>query len=81
MNEQAAGRPATVDGELHRNDAAMSHEIRIRELLERILESNCSPEEACADCPELLPEVRHPLAAAAAISGTGRCELPLLRIG
>ena len=36
----------------------MSDERRIRELLEHILESNCDPEEACAECPELLPKVR-----------------------
>src|SRR5260370_15396129 len=31
---------------------------RIRELLEDILDSRRTPEEACADFPELLPEVR-----------------------
>jgi WD40 repeat protein len=36
----------------------MSDEPRIRELLEQILESQCDPEEACAECPELLPRVR-----------------------
>ena len=58
MTEQAARSPTSVGGDVHRNDAAMTHETRIRELLEQILESNCSPEEACAACPELLPEVR-----------------------
>ena len=36
----------------------MSDERRIRELLERILDSQCEPEEACAEFPELLPVVR-----------------------
>src|SRR3954453_14077954 len=34
---------------------------RVRELLEDILESGRTPEEACADCPELLWEVRERL--------------------
>jgi serine/threonine-protein kinase len=33
-------------------------EQRIQELLEQILEDSCTPEQACATCPELLPEVR-----------------------
>lgn len=36
----------------------MIDEKRIRELLEEILDSNCTPEEACAECPELLSDVR-----------------------
>jgi hypothetical protein len=35
----------------------MTDEQRIRELLEHILVSDCTPEDACAQCPELLPEV------------------------
>jgi len=34
---------------------------RVLELLEEILESGCAPEEACADTPELLAEVREGL--------------------
>ncbi len=40
----------------------MTDEWRIRELLEHILESHCAPEDACAECPELLPKVRQRLA-------------------
>jgi eukaryotic-like serine/threonine-protein kinase len=36
----------------------MTDERRIRELLEQILDSHCTPEEACAQCPELLPRLR-----------------------
>ncbi len=36
----------------------MTDELRIRELLEEILDSGSTPEEVCAKCPELLPEVR-----------------------
>ena len=36
----------------------MSGDPRVRALLEAILESRCTPEEACKDCPGLLNEVR-----------------------
>ena len=36
----------------------MTDETRIRGLLEQILESGRTPEEVCAECPELLPVVR-----------------------
>jgi serine/threonine-protein kinase len=36
----------------------MSDETRVEQLLEEIFESDRTPEEVCADCPELLPEVR-----------------------
>jgi serine/threonine protein kinase len=36
----------------------MTAEDRIQELLEEIMEAQCTPEQACATCPELLPEVR-----------------------
>lgn len=36
----------------------MTDEDRILKLLEEILESGCTPEDACAKSPELLPEVR-----------------------
>jgi serine/threonine protein kinase len=39
----------------------MTDEWHIRELLEQILESQCTPEEACAEYPELLPRVRQRL--------------------
>jgi WD40 repeat protein/serine/threonine protein kinase len=35
----------------------MNDEMRVRDLVDRILESECAPEEACADCPELLPRI------------------------
>jgi hypothetical protein len=34
---------------------------RIRELIEEVLESGRTPDEVCADCPELLPAVRRRL--------------------
>ncbi len=36
----------------------MTDELRIRELLEEILDSRKTPEEVCTKSPELLPEVR-----------------------
>lgn len=39
----------------------MTNEWRIRERLEHILETSCTPEEACAEYPELLPNVRNRL--------------------
>jgi serine/threonine-protein kinase len=36
----------------------MADEARVDRLLDEIADSGCTPEEACADCPELLPEVR-----------------------
>src|ERR1700726_2576303 len=36
----------------------MTEKTRIRELLEQLLETDSTPEVVCADCPELLPEVR-----------------------
>ncbi|HEY2589275.1 MAG TPA: protein kinase [Tepidisphaeraceae bacterium] len=35
----------------------MSSDSRVSQVLEDVLESGCSPERACEDCPELLPEV------------------------
>jgi serine/threonine-protein kinase len=36
----------------------MSDESRVDQLLDEILDSERTPEEVCADCPQLLPEVR-----------------------
>jgi serine/threonine protein kinase len=36
----------------------MSDETRVEQLLEEIFDSNRTPEEVCADCPQLLAEVR-----------------------
>src|SRR5262245_51912703 len=36
----------------------MAAESRVQELLDKISDSECTPEEACGACPELLPEVR-----------------------
>jgi serine/threonine-protein kinase len=36
----------------------MTDDPRIRELLHELLNSQATPEEVCASCPELLPEVR-----------------------
>ena len=36
----------------------MAVDSRVQQLLEEIGDSGCTPEEVCAACPELLPEVR-----------------------
>ena len=36
----------------------MAAESRVQQLLDEICDSGCTPEEVCAACPELLPEVR-----------------------
>ena len=36
----------------------MTDDPRVERLLEELLESGGSPEEACRSCPELLPQVR-----------------------
>jgi serine/threonine-protein kinase len=33
-------------------------QLRVQQLLDDLLDSGCTPEEVCGDCPELLPEVR-----------------------
>ena len=40
----------------------MPDEARIRQLLEQVLESRCTPEEACSGHPDLLSQVRQRLA-------------------
>src|SRR6476661_4550406 len=42
----------------HKPPRFMADEIRIRELLETVLESGRTPEEVCTDCPDLLPVIR-----------------------
>jgi serine/threonine-protein kinase len=37
---------------------AMSEDPRVDEALEGMLGSGLTPEEACAGCPDILPEVR-----------------------
>ena len=36
----------------------MAVESRVQQLLDELCDSGCTPEEVCAACPELLPEVR-----------------------
>src|SRR5947209_7550015 len=36
----------------------MADKPQVQKLLDEIFDSDCSPEEVCGDCPELLPEVR-----------------------
>ena len=36
----------------------MLEDPRVQQLLNELLESQVSPEEVCAVCPELLPQVR-----------------------
>ena len=46
----------------------MAGDPRVRALLETILESRCTPEEACKDCPELLNKVREGLRRCASLN-------------
>jgi eukaryotic-like serine/threonine-protein kinase len=39
----------------------MSDQTRVQQLLDEVLDSERTPEEVCADFPELLPEVRNRL--------------------
>ena len=36
----------------------MTDDPRLRQLLDELLSSQATPEEVCASCPELLPQVR-----------------------
>src|ERR1700758_1339432 len=36
----------------------MSDDPRLQELIDELLNSRATPEEVCASCPELLPQVR-----------------------
>jgi hypothetical protein len=36
----------------------MAVDPRVQQLLDELEDSGCTPEEVCAACPELLPEVR-----------------------
>ena len=40
----------------------MSKQSRVMQILEQMLDSKATPEQACADCPELLPFVKKRLA-------------------
>src|SRR5262245_39436576 len=51
-----AGHPAGA--EPWGASGTMYHESRVMALVEEILDSNPAPEEACRECPELLPAVR-----------------------
>src|SRR6185295_8031598 len=42
-------------------DETMDRESQIMALVEEILDSNCLPDEACRDHPDLLPDVRERL--------------------
>src|SRR5579864_2532130 len=46
------------DGVIALRGRAMADEPRVQELLDQILDSDCTPEEVCSSCPELLPVVR-----------------------
>ena len=47
----------------------MTDDPRVDRLLEELLDSGDSPEEACRDCPELLPRVRTRLRQVARLEG------------
>jgi len=36
----------------------MTDKPRLQQLLDELLDAHATPEEVCASCPELLPEVR-----------------------
>ena len=48
-----AGNPPTTE------EGAMADDPRVQQLLDRLLDSDASPEEVCESWPELLPVVRH----------------------
>jgi eukaryotic-like serine/threonine-protein kinase len=62
----------------------MSGDLRVERLIEEILDSDCTPEEACGDCPELLPRVKARLGQIRAVDAqfdalfptTGSCPTP-----
>src|SRR5436190_11257107 len=37
----------------------MPDDVRVQQLLDKLLDSDASPEDVCISCPELLPQVRH----------------------
>src|SRR5262249_5678473 len=39
-------------------EVSMSDDVRVQQLLDEIVDTERTPEEVCAACPELLPEVR-----------------------
>jgi serine/threonine protein kinase/CHAT domain-containing protein/tetratricopeptide (TPR) repeat protein len=47
----------------------MADDPRLERILDRIFDSQCAPEDACGDCPELLPAVRHRLHRMQAVGG------------
>src|SRR5206468_3805254 len=49
---------ANIDRAERSENRLMADESRIMELLEQILDTGCTPEEACQECPDLLPIVR-----------------------
>ncbi len=59
----------------------MADEARLRRLLEEILEFGRTPEDACRDCPELLPEVRARLRVARAVEAELEAMFPTPRVG
>jgi len=54
----------------------MSGDLRVERLIEEILDSDCTPEEACADCPELLPRVKARLGQIRAVDAQFDALLP-----
>jgi serine/threonine-protein kinase len=45
---------------------------RVQQLLNKICDSGYTPEEVCADCPELLPEVRRRWRRMRSVEGAAR---------
>src|SRR5262245_7285167 len=54
----------------------MEGDSRILSLLERILDSDATPDEACRECPELLPRVRARLAQVRALEAEVAAVFP-----
>ena len=64
------------DDAVHRRDTATHDEARITALLERILDSDCTLDEACRDHPDLCPAVRERLARVHAVAAELTAAFP-----
>ena len=53
----------------------MADEPRVQQLLDELLDSDCTPEAVCGDCPELLPEVRQRWQQMRVRRGAARCTV------
>jgi len=57
LGEMVSGRSRKVLG-VSSGNPAVANDPRVEQLLDELLDSGCTPEEACRTCPELLPQVQ-----------------------